>query len=231
MAKTIEELQAEAAEAQKALELAKMEADLALRNAKQEAEAVKARAKWELKCLEATRILEALLKALDMPGVTVEQPEGPWGLPRLKGMLVRVNVENIFSGWDRHSKGLRIRVEEPNTVRPVLYPQKADGSCNYEAAAKRIRSYLVAAKRKQEEKEEKEAALKTGEQLAKELCTELETSHIVASIYHRDPWRRGHGSEYVAPEGKVYLRLGDMTVTPEQARLVVKALRDVGLTV
>lgn len=60
--------------------------------------------------------------------------------------------------------------------------------------------------------------------LAKQLSEETGSPGIVGSYWHRDAWDPNRSTERVAPEGYVFLRLDTMSVTPEQARIMLEAI-------
>jgi hypothetical protein len=114
------------------------------------------------------------------------------------------------------------------------YPQKADGSYSYAKIAQFIVEGYTAVQAQL--KREKEAAAKKsdGKVLAAELKKEFgltEGSYLFEGVKsgYRDTWKHRDYYETPAEPGKVWMKLGDKQVTPEQARIVMVALKEAEL--
>jgi hypothetical protein len=115
-------------------------------------------------------------------------------------------------------------------------PQKADRTYSYDKAAAEINSRfmrkLAAEQNRKEAEAKKAAAADLVNQLKEEFKLEKYDDTFTKVLQHtsyKGAGRRAEYSEYAAQPGKVWMSLGNKQVTPEQARIVMAALKEAGL--
>lgn len=144
-------------------------------------------------------------------------------------VYVRIRWDNAMEGgsWRPRPTGkLLMKVGDYGDTK--VYPQRKDGSFNYEGAALHVWGNICTALRQQE----LAAAKKSNAQQVKALREEFglgEYSEVVRASFY-DLGSHGRGRDYVAPEGQLYFKFGG-TFTPEQCRAAIIALRAAGFEV
>lgn len=139
-----------------------------------------------------------------------------------------ISIEREYRsyGWRSTDTGRFIVVVDQGVgERARRFPPKADGSYNYEKIADALKSFItrqVAAAKIRFETEKRKAA---SDEIMKRLAAEFDASKLAVSIDHWLP-RGGGRSEYrqsVASDGKVFVKLGNLDCTEEQARIMLEA--------
>lgn len=247
--KTVEQLKQEAAAAQEALQKAEQEARDQAQAAKEVlAEAVRKVAKQ--KEAEAyTVIVRAVVKGLGEHDIIASVTPGDPGSTHYRGHLPHITLAtDLFSitledetrkSHSRFHSGIptgrvilllqeRYGYSGRNTKR---FPQKKDGGYSYEKIAEHINRAVGIRKAAMEAKKAQLAIIEENTDAVTRLQKEFKTEAVVAT-YEAGYYNRQHcyqSTKYVAPVGKVFLRLGNYTLTPEQAKAVLTVMKAQGL--
>lgn len=163
-------------------------------------------------------------------------PDGNWSSPNLGILLndkaVRLGMSISFdaersggSAWRRRSTG-RMRCSVGAFGDRQSFPERKDGTFSYDKIALKLLGAVYAAIREAELAVQKKSNAQSVAALRAKFKLSEHDETVCASYYYRDPWGK-NSKERVAPEGRVFVKLGTKTLTPEQAdRLLsfIKAL-------
>ena len=242
-AKTIEQLKEELRVAQEELQKIERAKQEEIREAKYAEERRKAAEAETIRAATVKPWITAVAEALQTAGVTpVEQRA--WGIkigsesypdPDLQ---IGVGREESRNGpWiTRTSYTGRYILTVGRSCRDfpcVRYPSKKGGGFNVEkivtTVTERIESKQAAKKREQEKARATENATELAVRVSKDLGFTDKYSNPISGTESHSTQTGGRGSGYrywtnEAPKGKVFYRVGTMTVTPEQARVLHDAL-------
>jgi anion-transporting ArsA/GET3 family ATPase len=225
--KSLEELKAEAAKTQAALEAKLAEDRQAIARAEQEAKAEKARAQLEIARAEASLKADALVQALQAVGyddaVYDWESAGKWDeYPVIKftgdgTWATVVKFEDVMSNskWHSHKTGTKVVI---GGYGGKTFPQKKDGSFSYDKIAVAVReihnSRTAKAVQEQKEKTRHEA----NKVIQQRICKAFGLSEY------------GSVSPAKYADNKVALKL-ELTLTEDQATQVLQALKDMKIEV
>jgi hypothetical protein len=244
--KTVEELKAAAAAAAETLRQAEEQA----RAAEHEAKALAAK-EARAKALEEARAkyaifgeqLVAELRANGFPDSVALAPQGdyaeypiikPFGPDRNVYGKLDIEFSHHYSGgtWHQRRAGAKITVGSYGEDRKT-YRQRNDGSFNFPGIAAEMKLRLEAHRAAAQRLEQKNNAKETAEEFADAVRAEhgLPDNLVVGSI---TSGRYASGNRWVSQEriakpDHVLVQLGTQEVTPEQAAILVKAMREAGL--
>ncbi len=243
-AKSVEQLRQEAEAAAKALAEAQEVEREKERQVKAEEARTKRDAEEKAKAEKMLKALRPVYDAMKVAGIACEMV----GLSiRLKPDDIadmRVGVETEYghssSSWRQGAETGRFIITVGDTFRDMprlRYPQHKNGGHNTEKIVKsvkeRIEARAAVIKRNQTERQQKENAGGFAAKVVRDLKLKADTRLVVGNYEtsHRD-YRNRYSSTYTtAPEGKVFVRLGTYAVTPQQAAILIKAMRDCGFAV
>lgn len=238
--KTLEQLKAEAEQAQVALR----DAEVSAKRAAQEAERVKLAEQAKLERAEhiarfmkhAEAIVEAL-RALNVDA-TIEPPHDayrdyPVIVIAMHGQWNRycVQFDHSYTGstWSRTSKrSYRVRVNIGGDAKS--YPMRKDETFNYAGIAKDVAERIETMRQIAEAFAEKEATIASAEAFAGEVKRALgvpEDGALIAGVIRSSSYD-GRGRHCVhasiARAGHVFVKVGTLELTPEAARVIYEAL-------
>lgn len=237
--KTIEQLKAELAAAEEAVRKQEEEE----RRAKHEAERAEARRKDEERraredLIIKQKVITPVVAALREKGITIKSAE-----PRK--IDLGLHTANVFiepemtrtTSWriaSRPTGRYVVVVGDSFQDQPrVRYPQRKDGTFNIEKIVETVRDRIAVLaaqiERNLNEAQKRQAAEALAEQLTRELKpVNKELIKGKRTVAH--PRGAGGRNEYVTytPEpGRVYVEVGCITATPDEARILVEALNQV----
>lgn len=161
-----------------------------------------------------------------------------WGTTTLLGVRIEFEERTDKTSWRYRSTGIfdmyiGDRWDGDGRKR---FPQKADRTYSYAKAAAEINSRvdrkLAAEQRKKEDEARKAVAADLVGQLNEEFGLKQYDDTFKKVLSHTNyhgASRRPEYSEYTAEAGKVWMQLGTRQVTPEQARILMAALKEAGL--
>lgn len=157
---------------------------------------------------------------------------GHWTTPSLDVLLgdcpVRgcyIDFENEMTGssWRRKYTG-KIRCRVGDYGDRQSFPQRKDGTFSNDKIAQKLLNCVWAAIREAELNNQKKSNATAVAELKKKFKLGDYDETVCASYFHRDPWGK-NGRELVAPEGKVFVKVGTKTLTPEQADRLLSFLQ------
>lgn len=245
-AKKLEQLRAEAEATAKALKEAEEAARQAEREAKEAEERAKALAEAEKVQSAKVQILTQLHKVivtsfkdavLEIPEVTnpytyVAEPSVALS-PGRRYPNISVQARQT-PGWRSRFLGWGIAVVLEPHGKTRVYPELKNGGYSYDKIVKVIQEHLeiemASEKRKAEEAAKRQSRTEMAEATKKELglrATSAVIQGMLDQSYH-DAYGKFHQHSYKADEGKVWLVLGSRQCTPEQAKVVIDAMRAAG---
>jgi len=149
---------------------------------------------------------------------------GHWTTPSLdvlladtpvRGCYINFESEQSGSSWRRHSTG-RVRCTVGDYGDRQSFPPRKDGSYSYDKIAQKLLHRVWAAIREAELNNQKKSNAQAVADLKKKFSLPEYNDTVCASYYYRDSFGK-NGRELVAPEGKVFVKVGTKTLTPEQA--------------
>ena len=234
--KTVEQLKAELAIAEAAAAKEQQAKKDALREAQRaEAQRVSDAAEKVMK-QKKLAILLPLHDALMTAGITEAQIEddgircsshpGP-------SIYIRCEKEYVsVSSWRSKETGRFVLTIEESYSNKRRYPQLKAGGYNVTKIVAEVKARVEAARNAQLAQKEKEASIKQRASLADQLKRELGLGKECDAISGtKAEGHYGRGNRYksytsVAPEGTVYFRVGTLTCTPAQARVIAAALAE-----
>lgn len=229
---SIEQLKAEAEAAAKKLQEAEAAAREAERKAKQEAERVEREQKEAKRTEAAMSLLRPLLARLQSAGLDAKMEDRPSiNISDLVYVTTRPE-QRVVSTWRSVETGRMLLVVSSHysidSKDKRFPPTKAGYSYDkiVDEVRQRINAKILSDNREKTEatkQQRAEAFAKSVRNLAEGSAeSKAKITHKITSSYFNG--RHHVGSERLAPEGHVFLRVGDLTLTPEQVAIVVKAL-------
>lgn len=232
--KTVEQLKAELTAAQEAV--------AAVERAEREAKEEIARKEWEAKC-EAEKLAETTRRKVVLDRVIEElrttNPEASYESGRILGVWVAIDERRSHtSSWSSKPTGTYSVVVGDYGDKKTFPPTK-DGHSYAKVAAEilsRVAAEIAAKKLAEEKLTKKKGATILAQELSRTLgLAESEYSSYEPRISGRKTvtypiggGRQEH-KEYVPAEGKVYLRVGILELTPEQVLKLVPVLAEMGI--
>lgn len=245
MKKTLEQLKTEAEAAAKALK----EAEETERQAAREAKAAEEKAKALIKARETQSIKIQILTQVHKVLVTtfkdavLETPEvtDPYRIKEPNITLSPgVNYPYIYvqdrhtTGYGQRFLGWGVALTLESFGRTRVYPSLSNGGYSYDKIVKVIQDHqeakIIAKRREAEDRIRKERKTDLAGSVKKDLGLK-EDSVLVQGVLeqgHRDYRGRWIPSSYEASDGHVWLNLGSRQCTPEQAKIMINALRLAG---
>jgi len=247
MKKTLEQLKTEAEVAAKALK----EAEEAARQTECEAKAAEEKAKALIKAKETQYIKIQILTQLHKVLVTtfkdailespeVTDPYRSWKEPNItlspgtNYPYIYVQARKTADAWHPRFLGWGIALTLESFGKTRVYPALSNGGYSYDKIVKVIQEHLeiemASEKRKAEEAAKRQSRTEMAEATKKELglrATSAVIQGMLDQSYH-DAYGKFHQHSYKADEGKVWLVLGSRQCTPEQAKVVIDAMRAAG---
>lgn len=177
-----------------------------------------------------------------LPKKTVtETPEGPkvhWAEPQVefthrgKSVWAQLEFRAEEAASSRYSTRAprltgRLRCTVGGYGERQSFPQRKDGTFNYEAIAAKLLERVYHEERKYQDALKLRANAGALEALSKEFALG-ETPEVLKTAYHSRGYSGKEWHTHTAPEGKLFLNL-TTTVTPEQARAVLAAAQAAGI--
>lgn len=247
MSKTLEQLKAEAEVAAKAL----WDAEEAARQAEREAKAAEERAKTLAKAKETQsikiQILTQLHKVivtsfkdavLEAPTVTDPYRSKEPNVTLAPGQTYPyISVQARYTGdtWHHRFIGWGVAVTFEAYGKSRVYPELKSGGYSYDKIVKKIKEHIeiknAVAKREADERSRKLNKTEISISLKKELGLK-EDSPIIQGVLeqgYRDYKGRWVPRTYEADDGNVWVNIGSRQCTPDQAKIIINALRMAGL--
>lgn len=178
--------------------------------------------------------IDAIERELSKLGYTVFADKNSWGTVFL-GIEVRFEEVLDKNSWRYRSTGkfslfVGDRYDGDGRKR---FPEKADGTYSYAKVAEEIVSRyerkVAAANELRIKKQQAASSKELVNQLREEFNLQGYDDTFKAVIGMHPYGKRSEYVEHPAAEGKVWMQLGNMQVTPEQARAVYAVLRELGL--
>lgn len=158
---------------------------------------------------------------------------GYWSVPSLDVLLNNTAVRGIYLRFEAERGGSTYRPRATGRMRCTVgdygdrqsFPTKKDGTFSSDKIAQKLLHRVWAAIREVELNNQKKSnAQAVAELRAKHEIKEYDDETVCASYYHRDTWGKT-SREMVAPEGKVFVKVGTKTLTPEQADKLLSFLK------
>ena len=241
--KTLEQLQAEAQAAAEALQAAQRAAAEAKR---EEERAIARKAEEErqrvinLQCATAMAPVIAALHAAGVEakpndngtGFTVPTAEGSWH--EIRGSATMEETDASSYTYRRRQTG-RVLIELEGTTRDDCrrFPPIKAGGHNVAKIVAIVQEWLAQSQARVDAAKAKARTQQTAQQLAQQVredngyAADDENGRIVGS-YTASYAKGGGRSEYhtyIASQGKVFVKVGTLELTPEQTRIMIDALK------
>lgn len=236
MKKTLEQLKQEAADAQAAVQAAEQADRVAKQKKIDEERAERTRQEQRAAIANQHDVFTKLLMALHEGGLTSAciDKDGRFharGINNLRN--VDVNIEkhhsSTYYGSDKHRGEKKIVVGDYGDRKSFF--KTGSGDYNYGTIAAHIIKRVVAMQQEESRTMVQTKAKTTGVKIIERLKAEAgveSTTIMVASKWVTDHVNGGR-KEITAPEGMIYMDIGCIAVTPEQAHFVLAALKTTGL--
>lgn len=177
--------------------------------------------------------LSAIERELAKLGHNVLIERDRWGAAVL-GSTISFKEQWSSGNWGRPTGKFSLYVDHGFAGEKKRFPQKADGTFSYAKVAQQIVDNFEAAqaqtKRAAEAAAKKASSAELVEQLRAEFgLSEYDSRFKASRGYYADSWRHRDYREVPADQGKVWMDLGTPQVTPEQARVLMATLKELGL--
>ena len=213
MTKTVEQLRAEAEAAQEALRTAQ--------RAEREAEEAAKRAEREA-ALEKQRHIELAARQIVVDNVIAALVDA--GIGAAVGLVQVERTYQKVTSYRSVATGWQVTVQT-HSGPARRFPVKADGSFNAPKIIAAVKNYIEIAEAAKARKEAEDARKKDAAEIATRLTAEFGPDRVASSIGYYLPTgtARQEYRETIASPGKVFVKLGNLDCTEEQARIMLEA--------
>lgn len=237
--KTLEQLQADAQAAANALEAALVAKQQAEREAKYAAERAESEKRQAIERAKLVAVIAPIAAAIEAAGIRTSYKEGGYSFsvatdvqPSYDAITVHVEAECFRSSsfYSRQTGRYLVVLDDGAKHR---YPPLKAGGYNVPKMIEVINAKLLLKQRQLEAAKAKAVKLQSAAELAEQVRADNgyaagETSPIVSQVQHSYPKGAGRGYElttYTPKPGHVFLQLGNYEATPEEAKLLLDALK------
>lgn len=184
-----------------------------------------------VKGLNAAGLKSAMVRAAD-PDSTYFENRLPGVESGMKGLNIHLEAETSSSGWRSTPTGRMICVVDAwqlGAERKRRFPQKTNGGFSFDKIVAYVEELQATAALRAVQEANRKAKVSTAEEIAEGLRSEygLDKYGPVKAVHEYSLPRGPRGSEYrqqVPEEGKVFVSVGTLQCTPEQAREVLDLL-------
>jgi hypothetical protein len=242
--KTLEQLQAEAQAAAEALQAAQRAAQEAEREAKYAAQRAEQEQRDAAERAKQAAVLAPIAAAFAAAGISTNYAPGNRSFsiavdtqPSYRAITVSVEAEQFSgssSGWYSRSRPTgRYLVVLRSDSTSHRYPPLKAGGYNTAKMIEVVKAKFALIAAQNEAARVKASKLQSAAELAEQVRAENgyaagETNPVVSQIQHSYPRSNGRGYEYTTytpKPGHIFLQLGNYEATPEEAKLLLNALK------